>query len=79
MCPERFLMGGVPRPNHCPGDHEGVAKAYAMDNLPRADAAAFEEHLSVCAACRRAVEDAGRFGKAMHEAALRLRAASGRG
>ena len=45
-----------------------------MDELPKADAAAFEEHLLVCAGCRTAVEDADKYVRAMREAARRLRA-----
>jgi hypothetical protein len=66
------------RPDHCPGDREDIAKSYVMCSLPRTDVAAFQEHLASCIACRRAVEDADKYGKAMREATRRLRSEHGR-
>ena len=64
-------------PDQCPADPEEIAQAYVMDNLPKADVAAFEEHLLVCAGCRAAVEHADKYVKAMRQAARRLRVEQG--
>lgn len=86
MCPERFLTGSAAagrmsmglRPDHCPADGDEAAAAYVADTMPKADAAALEEHMLICAGCRRAVEDAGKYGKAQRQATRRLRPEQGR-
>ncbi len=86
MCSERSVMGAEStgamsralQPDRCPPDPEGVAEAYVMDKLPRADRAAFGEHMLTCAGCRQAVEDAERYGTAVRKATRRLRAQEGR-
>jgi hypothetical protein len=67
------------QPDRCPPDPAEVAEAYVMDNLPKADMASFGEHVLACAGCRRAVEDADRYGKALQTAMRRLRVEPGRG
>jgi hypothetical protein len=57
----------------CPVDRDEVARAYVTDSLPRGVGAAFEEHIVLCAGCRMAAEDAGKYGKAQREAKRRLR------
>ncbi len=47
-----------------------------MGTLPEADAAAFEEHLLVCARCMAAVAEAQEYVLAMESAARKLRASA---
>jgi len=63
----------VPDADCCPAEVEEVAERYVMDPLPDADAAAFEEHLLTCAACRVAVEHTEVFVGAMRAAAVQFR------
>lgn len=86
MFPERSVTGAAPagrigmalRPGHCPADRDEAAEAYVADNLLMADRAALEEHMLICAGCRMAVEDAGKYGKALRQAKRRLRTEQGR-
>jgi hypothetical protein len=66
------------RPGHCPADRDEAAEAYVADNLLMADRAALEEHMLIWAGCRMAVEDAGKYGKALRQAKRRLRTEQGR-
>ena len=60
----------------CPADPDEVAEAFVMERLSPADISAFEEHVRQCDSCARALEDAGRYVRAMKVAAQRLRRAS---
>jgi anti-sigma factor RsiW len=62
-------------PDHCPEDPGEAAEAFSLGALSERDAAAFEEHLLTCAACRTAVEDADMFVRAMRAAAVQTRQA----
>ena|SRR5215469_6452070 len=48
---------------HC--DPEGVAEAYVMNLMPTKRRALYRSHLKRCAACRREVEVARDYAKAM--------------
>jgi hypothetical protein len=72
MSPERSVTGAGAA-GRCLVDRDEVARAYVTDSLPKGDVAAFEEHIALCAGCRMAVEDAGKYGKAQREAKRRLR------
>jgi len=65
------------RPDNCPADRDAAAAAYVAGNLPKADAAALEEHMLNCAGCREAVQDADKYGKAFTQATRRLRPEQG--
>jgi hypothetical protein len=57
----------------CPADPDEVAKAYCMETLEAADAAAFDEHLLVCDECWRIVEATEEYVRPMRIAVARLR------
>ena len=69
----------MPDADHCPADAEDVAERYVMESLPDADAAAFEERLLICAACRSAVEEADAYVRAMRAAAAHFRSGNPEG
>jgi anti-sigma factor ChrR (cupin superfamily) len=56
----------------CPPDAD-IAESYAMGTLPDVEAVALAEHLLTCAVCRKAVEQADAYVRAMRAAGRKIR------
>jgi len=61
--------------DQCPADPEGTAEAYLLDNLPRDEAHAFEEHYIDCPWCGASLRQTAEFVVGRKRAAQRLRGA----
>lgn len=69
-------MPNIPEPGTCPTDIDETAESYIMETMPRAGALHFEDHYITCSNCATAVEEAGKYVRAMTRASVRLRTAT---
>jgi anti-sigma factor RsiW len=59
--------------DRCSADPEGTAQAYLLEDLPRNEARAFQEHCTDCPRCEAIMRHTAEYVIVMKRAARRLR------